>query len=81
MGQEALTIYKKRWSIERTFKSLKTSGFNIEDTHITDPNKLKKIFGITALALTLCVKMGMIKNKEIPIKIKNHGRKTYSLFT
>ena len=40
MGQEALTMYKKRWSIERTFKSLKTSGFNIEDTHITDPNKL-----------------------------------------
>ncbi len=34
IGETALLEYKQRWSIERTFKSLKTSGFNIEDTHI-----------------------------------------------
>jgi hypothetical protein len=36
IGEEALVAYKQRWAIERTFKSLKTSGFNIEDTQITD---------------------------------------------
>ena len=28
------TIYKLRWGIETLFKSLKTSGFCLEDTHI-----------------------------------------------
>ncbi len=36
IGESALLAYKQRWSIERSFKSIKTSGFNIEDTHITD---------------------------------------------
>lgn len=32
--QEALIHYKKRWQIESLFKSLKSSGFNIEDTYV-----------------------------------------------
>ncbi len=32
----AQKIYKERWQIETTFRALKTSGFNIEDTHLTD---------------------------------------------
>lgn len=81
IGEEALVVYKQRWSIERCFKSLKTSGFNLEDTHITDLNKLKKLFGIVALALGICVVAGNIKNSIKPIKIKKHGRKSFSLFT
>jgi len=33
---EAQVLYKERWQIESAFKALKTSGFNIEDTHLTD---------------------------------------------
>ncbi|GFQ79391.1 IS4 family transposase [Trichonephila clavata] len=40
IGECALLAYKQRWSIERSFLSLKSSGFNIEDTHITDQKKL-----------------------------------------
>jgi len=29
-------LYKERWQIESAFKALKTSGFNIEDTHLAD---------------------------------------------
>lgn len=81
IGQEALLAYKQRWSIERSFKSLKTSGFNIEDTHITDLKKLRKLFAIVSVALALCVIAGEIKNKVKPIVIKKHGRKLYSTFT
>ncbi len=81
IGEAALIAYKQRWSIERTFKSLKTSGFNIEDTHMTDQEKLRKLFAITSLSLAICVIAGEIKNNIRPIKIKKHGRKLYSLFT
>jgi hypothetical protein len=81
IGAEALIAYKQRWAIERTFKSLKTSGFNIEDTHITDLEKLRKLFSIAAIAIAICVVAGEIKAQQIPIKIKKHGRRVYSLFT
>jgi Transposase DDE domain len=81
IGEEALLAYKQRWSIERSFKSIKTSGFNIEDTHMNDQKKLEKLFAISSLALAVCVIAGEIKNNIYPIKIKKHGRKLYSLFT
>ena len=81
VGVNALLVYKQRWSIERSFKSLKTSGFNIEDTHITDLKKLEKLFAILSVSLAICVVAGEIKNKIRAIKVKKHGRKSYSLFT
>lgn len=81
IGKETLLAYKQRWSIERSFKSLKTSGFNIEDTHIIDLRKLEKLFAICSIALTICVIAREIKNNSLPIKIRNHGCKLYSLFT
>jgi len=81
IGQEALWSYKQRWSIERSFRSLKTSGFNIEDTHITDLSKLSKLFAVVSIALAICVIAGEIKNNFTPIVIKKHGRRVCSLFT
>jgi hypothetical protein len=81
VGNEALIKYKQRWGIERSFKSLKTSGFNIEDTHMTNQEKLKKLFAIVSLALAICMIAGEIKNHMKPIVVKNHGRKLYSVFT
>ena len=33
---EALEYYSKRWQIETLFRALKTSGFNLEDTHVAN---------------------------------------------
>jgi hypothetical protein len=33
----ALASYRQRWTIETLFANLRTKGFNLEDTHITDP--------------------------------------------
>jgi len=60
---------------------MKTAGFNLEDTHMTNLKKLEKLFAIVSLSLTICVIAGEIKNTIIPLKIKKHGYRAYSLFT
>ena len=81
IGDAALRVYKQRWSIERTFKALKQSGFWMEETHMTELEKLGKLMAIVSLALAVAVLGGKIKNALIPIKIKKHGRPQWSLFT
>ena len=39
--ENAQQLYRERWQIETAFKALKSSGFNIEDTHLTDIKRIK----------------------------------------
>ena len=39
---DACELYSKRWSIETMFKSFKSSGFNFEDTHQQNLERLYK---------------------------------------
>ena len=36
MVEATVARYKFRWQIETAFKAMKSSGFNIEDTHLRD---------------------------------------------
>jgi hypothetical protein len=76
----ALAAYRQRWTIETLFANLKTKGFNLEDTHITDPGKLSTLLAVLALTVTLCVKTGVAAARLHPIPIKKHGRRAWSLF-
>ncbi|MBF5060084.1 transposase [Candidatus Neptunochlamydia vexilliferae] len=38
--ENAIEMYAKRWEIETLFGCLKGRGFNFEDTHMTDNEKL-----------------------------------------
>jgi hypothetical protein len=76
----ALASYRQRWTIETLFANLKTKGFNLEDTHITDPDKLSTLLAVLALTVTLCVKTGVAAARLRPIPIKKHGRRAWSLF-
>jgi len=78
---DALNHYRMRWLIELCFKSLKTKGFNMEETHITDPERIKKLFAIIALACLFVVKAGSLRALFKKIPVKNHGRPLYSIFT
>ena len=77
---EAQTLYKERWQIESAFKALKTSGFNIEDTHLTDLDRVNKLFALVLIAFVWAYKIGIYLNELCPIKIKKHGRKAKSIF-
>jgi len=78
--EQANTLYKERWQIETAFKALKTSGFNIEDTHLTDIDRINKLFAMVIVAFTWAYKVGIYLNEIKPIKIKKHGRRAKSIF-
>ena len=49
--EEALAYYRDRWQIEILFRALKTSGFNLENTHVTNPDRLEKLILLMMLTI------------------------------
>ena len=78
--QKAQKKYQKRWQIEMCFKAMKSSGFNIEKTHLRDIQRIEKLVLMVMIAFVWCYKTGIYINKIKPIKIKKHGRKAKSIF-
>ena len=78
--QQALAAYRQRWTIESLFGVLKTKGFNLEDTHLTDRRKLSTLLTLLALAVAMTIKTGHAAAALTPIGRKAHGRKAWSLF-
>jgi len=68
------SVYKQRWQIETSFKSLKTSGFNIEDTHLQDIKRIEKLFAVVILAFTWAYLTGIYAHENIrQIRVCKHG--------
>lgn len=80
MPKIAITRYSLRWEIETLFGCLKGRGFNFEDTHITQMDRIKKLLVLLAIAFAWAHKTGEWKSEERSIKIKKHGRRAVSLF-
>lgn len=66
-------LYRERWQIETMFRVMKTGGFNLEDTHVTDPKRLECLIGIVSMAYALCYHLGKWVAQKEPQKPKNHG--------
>ncbi|MCK5893752.1 MAG: IS4 family transposase, partial [Endozoicomonadaceae bacterium] len=47
--------YYKRWSIETLFVCLKSRGFDLESTHMTDLDRMDTLMGLFSLAFTGCL--------------------------
>ena len=77
---KALKHYKERWQIEMCFKAMKSSGFDIEKTHLRDIERIKKLLLIVMIAFLWCYKVGIYLNQIRPIKIKKHNRRAKSMF-
>ena len=78
--EDAQEFYKERWQIETAFKGLKSSGFNVEQTHLTDLERIQKLFTIVMLAFAWAYVVGVYINDNIkPIRILKHGRRAKSL--
>jgi len=76
----ALARYRQRWTIETMFGNLKTKGFALEATHLTNPDKLCTLLALMAFAVALTVKTGVAMERLHAIPIKKHGRRAWSLF-
>ena len=79
-ARHALARYRQRWTIETMFGNLKTKGFALEATHLTDPDKLCTLLALLAFAVALTVKTGAAMARLHPIAVKKHGRRAWSLF-
>jgi len=63
------------------FRGLKTSGFNLENTHVTHFDRLEKLILIVMIAFVWCYKLGdLIDANFKKIKIKKHGNREIRVF-
>ena len=78
--EDGVASYKKRWEIETAFRAMKSSGFNIEDTHLRDKVRIARLFAMVCMALVWAYLVGEHKDIYVkPIKILKHGRRAKSL--
>lgn len=73
-------VYKTRWQIEMCFKAMKSSGFDIEKTHLQNIERIQKLILLIMIAFVWCYKTGIYLHQIKPIEIKKHGRKAKSIF-
>ena len=76
----ALNTYRKRWQIECLFGDSKTRGLNMEDTRITDPDKLSTLLVIVTLAITWAHVSALADQAGAAIKRRAHGYRCKSWF-
>ena len=80
-AEEALDMYKLRWQVETMFRGLKTSGFDIEGSHVRDHARMSNLFAIIMIAYVWCYLVGIYIHQNIkPIKVLKHKRRAVSLF-
>lgn len=78
--RRALSEYAKRWAIETLYQNLKSRGFDLESTHLTEAYRLSTLFGLLTLAYLWAVLVGEFKNGLEPLREKAHGRLEQSIF-
>ena len=76
----ALEEYAKRWGIEVIFGNLKSRGFEMEETHLYDPDRISTMLALLSIAYVWALKTGQWRSLKVPIKFKKHGRKAISIF-
>lgn len=73
--------YRERWQVETMFKAMKSSGFNINKTHLKHTERIENLFKLVMIAYCWCYKMGVYLHTQVKrISVKTHGRMQVSLF-
>ncbi|HVF26924.1 MAG TPA: IS4 family transposase [Pyrinomonadaceae bacterium] len=79
-SEHILSDYAQRWKIENLFGCLKSRGFCLEETHITERERLEKLLALLTVAFCWAYIAGEWLARTNPITIKKHGRLAKSLF-
>lgn len=75
-----LLEYGERWKIETLFGVLKTRGFRLEDTHLTETERVSKLLSLLTIAVSWAMLAGELESQAKPLKIKKHGNLEKSIF-
>jgi hypothetical protein len=60
---------------------MKTSGFNLEDTHLTEIDRIEKLVAIVTIAFSWAYLVGIYLHERVkPIRILNNGKRAKSFF-
>lgn len=78
--RKALEAYRGRWQIECLFAETKTRGFNMEDTRLTNPDKLSLLFALVALAMAWSLACATALTGRHDIARATHGFRRKSCF-
>jgi len=63
-AEDAIAYYKKRFRIETFFSDQKSRGFNIQKSHLTDPQRLSRLLIAACLAYIWIIYLGSLCDKE-----------------
>jgi hypothetical protein len=77
---DLLTDYRCRWAIETLFEALKSRGFDLEASHVTEGERLCRLLGLLALSYLWCFRAGEDPDLTGKIEVKKHGRVAKSIF-
>jgi len=75
---DTLFTYKKRWGVECTFSAMKARGLGLEDTPMTAPDRLSRLFGLLCIVLAWMVRVGEAAQESDPPTLDNRGRRARS---
>ena len=71
---------KNTEQIETCFKAMKSSGFDIENTHLQDLDRVEKLLCLVMIAFVWGYIIGDVVDRNIKaISIKNHGHRAKSV--
>ncbi len=75
-----LLEYGERWKIETLFGCLKTRGFRLEDTHLTNIERISRLLSLLTIATVWGMLAGEFALVETSLKTKKHGNLEKSIF-
>lgn len=80
-NEQSFLNYKERWQIETCFRAMKSSGFDIENTHLQDLERVGKLICLVMIAFVWCYNVGDHLDRNVKaITIKKHGHRAKSVF-
>ena len=78
-GKEALALYRRRWGIEQVFSHFKKRGFDLETTHMSDPRKIEKLFGVLTLTFMFSYGWGCEMKSKTKLTAKQKRKSIFRL--
>jgi hypothetical protein len=70
MDKDTILTYKKRWEIESMFGALKSKGFNLEESKISESKKIEKLMAFLSIAFVWSIMVGDYRQSIKPIPLK-----------